>query len=289
MKNLLYLFLFSLSLFTFSCSDDDDEKEFIGDNYTVHTFRLKGEIWDEDGMDPNESALYGIEVLSTDGTPYAYGLFDNLSKAKVKLLKEQQFVFRVTVVPDGKHVCRTCASNEYGDIFLLTSDDKVGTACKLLNKFAYNREVHFLHFSNPQKSFYYRIFMGCQCGGTVGNGEAILVDTKSIYTIISVSVHGSFGRAEFRLMSDVGEVAECPYDELSTPVFTLTPENREVEFYYSLRNWGKNKEYITDDFELQVGRAYRIFDTNGNMKEEFVDTDLSISRGYLQLRDIPLL
>mgnify|MGYP006913062797 FL=1 len=102
MKNLLYfVILFCCPLVFIACSDSKEEFDSM-----PYSFRLGGEIWNEtDGLKADETALYGIEVLYADGSPYAYGLFDDLGKAKIKLLKEKQFTFRVVVVPNGQKLC----------------------------------------------------------------------------------------------------------------------------------------------------------------------------------------
>lgn len=226
MKKVLFLFLACLPLLFAACDEKEEEEiVFVEGNHTEHTFRLEGEALNKFNGINSDPALYGIEVLYADGTPYAYGLFDELSKAKVKLLNEQEFVFRTMIVRKGKEMCHSTSGNKYGDIFLLTNDGKAGTYCQLLNQFTYNRKTHFLHFRNPRQSFYFDAFTGYRPNLSDRTEKEIEIDTRTIAAKISISASGNnFGKIEFRLMSDVGEPVDRPFNEFSTPIFILTPE-----------------------------------------------------------------
>ena len=148
---LIFLFIFLQS----SCKEDNTSS--IEEIYVETTFQLKGELPDillSSSAPNNEKRdLYGIDVLyaDMDETPYAYGLFDDLSLAKVKLQKGKKYLFRVMVVPNGKELCYDHLYGDYIDIFRRLVENlgiSAGEACPLNNEFYYHKEVHFWKLQN---------------------------------------------------------------------------------------------------------------------------------------------
>lgn len=238
MKYYICLLLQVIPFLLASCgSDDGVEAPPYGDDYVENAFRFEGELfltsyW---SMEREHPALYGIEVLSSDGTPYAYGLFDDPNKAIVKLPEGERFVYRAMVVPDGQTLCKSSSSG-FEDIFLITSDGETCRGCELRNEFVYSKSWHFYHFRIPKQSFYYRIFYGCGAGSDCLQGGVVEMETYSIWSLVYVLSKPELtsGRIEYRLMSDVGIPLQYTWDEMTTPIFVLTP-NPESPIYLFLQ------------------------------------------------------
>lgn len=87
-----------------ACRDDDNPRS--RPNLVETSFTLaSGELIRDYGEDVlrDKNTLYGISVRLDNFRTYAYGLFDDLSKAVVQRDANQQYWFRLTVVPNGKH------------------------------------------------------------------------------------------------------------------------------------------------------------------------------------------
>jgi hypothetical protein len=282
MKNLLYfVILFCCPLVFIACSDSKEEFDSM-----PYSFRLGGEIWNEtDGLKADETALYGIEVLYADGSPYAYGLFDDLGKAKIKLLKEKQFTFRVVVVPNGQKLCHDIHStaterylDRFKEIYTLTSDDY----CFWGNEFVYDTHVHFRYFRVPEKSYYYRIFTGYCSDFDRNAGNEIVIDMKAMFGEIVYRLNADIGdyvkelRVIGRLVSDTDPMDAEPipsFDELkgqlgySVDGFYMESGFRDAEgFYYSFRDWDDCFVRIPDDYEMSI----RVIIQYQNMKKDIL-------------------
>lgn len=255
-------FFYTLSLIWALCSLCGCNKA----EYADHSFRLEGEIREEDyGLKTGDAALYGIEVVHENGTPYAYGLFDDLSKAQISLNEDDRYIVRVMVVPDGLKECKGSLSNGYEDIFLLTSDGTDRKPCLLSNTFVYDRTVHFLSFRNPQESFYYRIFTG---ESRISSPQDV-ISVDMIKMFLAIRLDRSYNKDDYfhlsRILSDTGPTCEIPDGELTTRIFSVPPKDEEhtgiLDFYYTFRNWGDNGEIFDKEsfcFKLAMSEwAYR--------------------------------
>lgn len=99
-----------------SCSNELQEEQSTPKTYTV-SLGVKGEILDviqtpltKSGENNN---LYGIQVYSTNTpddnnsySPYAYGLFDDISNISITLLDGYYYRFVCTMVLNGKNILR---------------------------------------------------------------------------------------------------------------------------------------------------------------------------------------
>lgn len=99
-----------------SCSNELQEEQSTPKTYTV-SLGVKGEILDviqtpltKSGENNN---LYGIQVYSTNTpddnnsySPYAYGLFDDISNISITLLDGHYYRFVCTMVLNGKNILR---------------------------------------------------------------------------------------------------------------------------------------------------------------------------------------
>lgn len=155
------LFLLFFPLLLWSCKDDE---QCPANNYLEATFQLTGE-WAEDYDQWNQNKdLCGIQILQADGTPYAYGLFSQLDKAKVKLLPEQTYTIITTIIPNGQEQPYYYPDDPtykyYMDIFTLYKSGGVEEYCPLKNQFIYTSEYSFDECIHPIRSYSDSIYTG---------------------------------------------------------------------------------------------------------------------------------
>lgn len=87
-----------------ACRDDDNPRSrpnFVETSFTDISGELTNDYGEEVLTDRN--TLYGISVRLDNLHTYSYGLFDDLSKAVVRRDANQEYWFKLTVVPNGKH------------------------------------------------------------------------------------------------------------------------------------------------------------------------------------------
>lgn len=110
-----------------SCSNELQEEQSTPKTYTV-SLGVKGEILDviqtpltKSGENNN---LYGIQVYSTNTpddnnsySPYAYGLFDDISNISITLLDGYYYRFVCTMVLNGKNILRHNVGKYYYPFF----------------------------------------------------------------------------------------------------------------------------------------------------------------------------
>ena len=139
-----------------SCNSDEnipttEEQEF----YTVK-LGLGGEIVDiteEPLSRATTDDLYGIQVYSAidkdlaegerdEWKPYAYGLFNDLDKMSINLLKGYKYKFAASMVVDGINKILPSGPNSYGYPFSLNKNGTLGSAL-LDNKFTPSYSDYF--------------------------------------------------------------------------------------------------------------------------------------------------
>jgi len=115
-----------------ACSNENDNAPLGNEEPDVYTVKLgmAGEILDITEEPLTRAAgddLYGIQVYScpanaekTTWTYYAYGLFDDLENAEIKLLNGYKYKFVATMVVDGKNKLWSNSSGEYYGPFQTT-------------------------------------------------------------------------------------------------------------------------------------------------------------------------
>jgi hypothetical protein len=156
MKKSLYLLACLFLVGTLSCTSDEDTPENVTPTaekeYTV-SLGFSGEITDISEFPLTKASgndLYGIQVYSytTDSTKctnYAYGFFDDVSKMTVKLLDGYKYIFRCTMLKDGKNSLYSY-ENQYADPFYIREK---GNAL-LNNTFVYSSDYYM---GNLNESF----------------------------------------------------------------------------------------------------------------------------------------
>lgn len=106
MKNLLYLFLIGI-LFSCGGEGEDNEPNPEPKEYIV-SLGMVGEIVDMEEIPMSKASdetteIYGVQVYEFMGAtyePYAYGVFDDVSKMKVRLLEEHKYRIEATMLPN---------------------------------------------------------------------------------------------------------------------------------------------------------------------------------------------
>lgn len=279
MKHTIYYLVFLFVFLQSSCKEDNNSS--IEEVYVETTFQLKGELPDmllSSSVINNEKPdLYGIDVLyaDMDETPYAYGLFDDLSLAKVKLLKGKKFLFRVMVVPNGKELCYDHMYGDYIDIFRRLVENlgiNAGEACPLNNEFYYHKEVHFWKFNNPIISYYYKIYTGYFSDYLAVTDNTVNIDMKSMFGNIKLEAKNlPYGQLEFQFLSDFEFPISRSETDYNEPfIYTLTPDKMNTDFIYSLRFWGNGNREMPDDYSFTSNYRIRWINDNGR------STDLGI-------------
>lgn len=272
---LIFLFIFLQS----SCKEDNTSS--IEEIYVETTFQLKGELPDillSSSAPNNEKRdLYGIDVLyaDMDETPYAYGLFDDLSLAKVKLQKGKKYLFRVMVVPNGKELCYDHLYGDYIDIFRRLVENlgiSAGEACPLNNEFYYHKEVHFWKFNNPIISYYYKIYTGYLSDYLAETDNTVDIDMKGMFGNIKLEAKNLLhGQLEFQFLTDFEiPISRSETDYNEPLIYTLTPNKMDTNFIYSLRFWGNANREMPDDYSFTSNYMVRWIDDNGK------STDLGV-------------
>lgn len=270
MRQTYYYLFFLFGLLLSGCKNDDDSPK--EEKYVEATIRLEGEILEKlstsFASDDEKKDLYGIDVLYADydETPYAYGLFDDLRLAKVKLLKGKKYIFRIMVVPDGKKLCYDHLYGNYKDIFsrkVENSGGSYGESCPLTNEFNYHKELHFWMFNNPIQSFYYEIYTGYVPEYSAETDNIIAINMKRMFGYIKLKAKNLLhGKLEFQFISDTKfPITRTNYGY--PIIYTLTPDNMDTKFTYSLRFWGNGNREMSDNYSFISNYTVRWIDNNG--------------------------
>lgn len=220
--------------------------------YTV-TFDLVGEIDVTQNplsrVSPDNRDLYGIEV-SYEGGRYAYGLFDDISKAKIDLSSDHKYKFKVLYIEDGKDKIRrdTLVFNDnnyyigYKQPFngrnrMPDGNYNNDSATSLTNEFYVGTDCYFFRFDDniynlqmdknghdhaPDLNVYY---------GKVTNftpseqNETVQIYLKHIVYGLKIEVGDFFTNGTIK--ADLGD-----YE-----VYQLTPDNAVVEEIFAYRSF----------------------------------------------------
>lgn len=182
------LFLLFFPLLLWSCKD---EEQCPAKDYVEATFQLTGE-WAEDYPQFEEFMDYiGIEVLHADGTPYAYGLFNDITDPKIKLCPNEQYIIRAMLVPDGREKIPVSLNGCLGitDIFWLNKINSEGKrqCSNVEENFIYDNEVHFWQLECPLYTYPYKIYAGHIPLYTPSSEHIITLDMKRMFSTILLS------------------------------------------------------------------------------------------------------
>lgn len=199
-----------------ACRDDDNPRS--RPNLVETSFTLaSGELIRDYGEDVlrDRNTLYGISVRLDNFRTYAYGLFDDLSKAVVQRDANQQYWFRLTVVPNGKTLCTHDKRGNYGDLFTIYDNGKE-QSCPLSNTFIYCDTTiarnGFQEDIQLSKSYPYNIYV-----------DVVGSNTASDYKFSSYLYSGSIRFFAYNLSQGRFEIAVLMMDK----EFSLTPEKQE--------------------------------------------------------------
>ena len=236
--------------------------------YTV-TFDLAGEIDVTQNplsrVDLDDRDLYGINV-SYEGGQYAYGLFDDISKAKLDLSSDHKYKIKILCIDDGKDkiLQDTLVFNDnnyyvgYSNPFKgrnrmpdgsyksdvvtpITNEFYVGTDCYFQRLFDHSDDIYHLqldkngHDHAPDLNVYY---------GQVYNfipseqNETVQIHLKHIVYGLKIEVGDFFTNGTIK--ADIGD-----YE-----VYQLTPDNAVVEQIFAYRYFGSwyDKEKLSDAY-----------------------------------------
>ncbi|MCZ8373392.1 hypothetical protein O6P32_11860 [Phocaeicola sp. KGMB11183] len=278
MKQTLFFLLLS-PLLLWACKDDE---QCPANDYVEATFQLTGE-WTKDypsSIPDNKNNLYGIEILYPDkdswGIPYAYGLFDDIGLAKVKLQKGVKYKIRVIIAPNGKQTCTySPEENAYGDVFIKGEDLAISseyTNCPLSNSFIYDSRYHFCQFSCLVFPFYNKIYKAGISDYLAETDSVIPLNAKRGFIIMNVKA--------VQFTSPSGELT---IDIRRHPArqFTFTPEHPEQTIEWACTTWTTDHG-LPDNHEETIGAEiyYQDNSPHAGWHELYVERNFSRGQEY---------
>ncbi len=242
-----YFIAFSLFAALFSCSTDEIPEQPANEPkvYEV-SLGLAGEITSITESPITKAApndLYGIQVYSAPientGTDiysnYAYGIYNDLSSAKIKLLEGYKYKFECTMVVNGKNRIYGYKNGTYFGYSAPFWVNNVGVG-EVKNAFIYSvwntifflngGSVSLIDADNENRS-YYRPNIDRYMGLTVG-----FVPTGSN----SVSIHMKRAIFGVRFIAEGLTSGKLKINMDEAPGLELTPENLQVEDIFTFRN-----------------------------------------------------
>lgn len=232
-----------------ACRDDDNPRS--RPNLVETSFTLaSGELIRDYGEDVlrDKNTLYGISVRLDNFRTYAYGLFDDLSKAVVQRDANQQYWFRLTVVPNGKTLCTHDKRGNYGDLFRIYDNGKL-QSCPLSNTFIYCDTTiarnGFLEDIQLSKSYPYNIYV-----------DVVGSNTASDYKFSSYLYSGSIRFFAYNLSQGRFEIAVLMMDK----EFSLTPEKQEYILPFALLRRIPYPTWLCQDYANVVTLQVRYID-----------------------------
>lgn len=213
-KTLILLFV---PFMLWACKNDDNpcnEPNYMETSLT----QIQGELTIDYGENilQDENTLYGITVRLENRKTYAYGLFDDLSKAIVRRDANRQYWANTTVVPYGKQRCSHDENGNYGDLFTIHGNGKIEN-CPVTNEFIYcdtTMEVNgFRESLLPISSYPYDIYV---------SHDALAYKEKE-HTFTTFKYNGYIRFFAYNLSRGRFEIQMNEMDKQ----FSLTPEEQE--------------------------------------------------------------
>lgn len=209
-----------------ACRDDDNPRSrpnFVETSFTDISGELTNDYGEEVLTDRN--TLYGISVRLDNLHTYSYGLFDDLSKAVVRRDANQEYWFKLTVVPNGKTLCTQDEQGNYGDLFTIYDDGKLQN-CPLSNTFIYCDTTiarnGFQEDIQPRKSYPYDIYVDMDR----------VFNTATEQRFVCYKYNGHIRFFAYNLSQGRFEIHMNEMDKQ----FFLTPEKRECILPFTLLN-----------------------------------------------------
>lgn len=157
MKNYLIILMgVAMAMTMASCYEESDFYILLPDNDKVMvTFKMGGEITsDETALTRAEGStddLYGVQI-DKDGSHYAYGLFDDVSKIQLAMPKNSKYNIIITLVKNGKITISNYQSSGYYRYYYPFRDGN--SATPLTNYFLFTSEYRGRYFTDGIQSGY---------------------------------------------------------------------------------------------------------------------------------------
>lgn len=269
------LFLLFFPLLLWSCKD---EEQCPAKDYVEATFQLTGE-WAEDYPQFEEFMDYiGIEVLHADGTPYAYGLFNDITDPKIKLCPNEQYIIRAMLVPDGREKISVSLNGCLGitDIFWLNKINSEGRrrCSEVGNNFIYDNEVHFWQLECPLYTYPYKIYAGHIPLYTPSSEHIITLDMKRMFSTILLSY-------DEEAIAEVDAIFYYLNHFEENEIFYINrKEEQKIDcslIWETKNNWLPNNCFLND--ELRISMTNKPYD---------IVYSLKLERGKIQKIDVEL-
>ena len=269
------LFLLFFPLLLWSCKD---EEQCPAKDYVEATFQLTGE-WAEDYPQIEEFMDYiGIEVLHADGTPYAYGLFNDITDPKIKLCPNEQYIIRAMLVPDGREKIPVSLNGCLGitDIFWLNKINSEGRrrCSEVGNNFIYDNEVHFWQLECPLYTYPYKIYAGHIPLYTPSSEHIITLDMKRMFSTILLSY-------DEEAIAEVDAIFYYLNHFEENEIFYINrKEEQKIDcslIWETKNNWLPNNCFLND--ELRISMTNKPYD---------IVYSLKLERGKIQKIDVEL-
>ena len=269
------LFLLFFPLLLWSCKD---EEQCPAKDYVEATFQLTGE-WAEDYPQFEEFMDYiGIEVLHADGTPYAYGLFDDIDSPKIKLYPNEQYIIRAMLVPDGREKIPVSLNGCLGitDIFWLNKINSEGRrrCSEVGDNFIYDNEVHFWQLECPLYTYPYKIYAGHIPLYTPSSEHIITLDMKRMFSTILLSY-------DEEAIAEVDAIFYYLNHFEENEIFYINrKEEQKIDcslIWETKNNWLPNNCFLND--ELRISMTNKPYD---------IVYSLKLERGKIQKIDVEL-
>ena len=268
-------FLLFFPLLLWSCKD---EEQCPAKDYVEATFQLTGE-WAEDYPQFEEFMDYiGIEVLHADGTPYAYGLFDDIDSPKIKLYPNEQYIIRAMLVPDGREKIPVSLNGCLGitDIFWLNKINSEGKrqCSNVEENFIYDNEVHFWQLECPLYTYPYKIYAGHITLYTPSSEHIITLDMKRMFSTILLSY-------DEEAIAEVDAIFYYLNHFEENEIFYINrKEEQKIDcslIWETKNNWLPDNCFLND--ELRISMTNKPYD---------IVYSLKLERGKIQKIDVEL-
>ena len=255
-----------------------DEEQCPAKDYVEATFQLTGE-WAEDYPQFEEFMDYiGIEVLHADGTPYAYGLFDDIDSPKIKLCPNGQYIIRAMLVPDGRERIPVSLNGCLGitDIFWLNKINSEGKrqCSNVEENFIYDNEVHFWQLECPLYTYPYKIYAGHIPLYTPSSEHIITLDMKRMFSTILLSY-------DEEAIAEVDAIFYYLNHFEENEIFYINrKEEQKIDcslIWETKNNWLPDNCFLND--ELRISMTNKPYD---------IVYSLKLERGKIQKIDVEL-
>ena len=231
--------------------------------YVEVTFQLNGE-WTEDNREPipyGLNDLFGIDVRLADGTPYAYGLFDHMDKAILKIKKNEKYTIRVIAAPESKEECAYMhvSTDRFEEVFLTDKEPSY-----LGNTFLYETGNYFIRF-NSNYHYALQLYKGYLPVYQTEQDNIISLDMKRCFGFVQFSINNF-------IVSDLRFCFFPKNEENPQQVnYRLTSEQTNVKLPYSFISETEDKEIPND---ISFANNYKVYSKYYNPETGYGEKEL---------------